>query len=110
MPAPPDPETPELDCLTCGACCNTQRPGTIWVIEEDVERWRAEGRDDILEHLEPGHFEQLSLCMPDGKCVHHGTGEGPHHCAIYPTRPKTCRDFAVGCPACHIARREKGLE
>ncbi len=100
----------DLDCLTCGACC-FQRAGTILVTEADIERWRASGRYDIVENLEPGHFGYRAFKMrAAGCCVFHGTAEDPHACAIYEDRADVCRDFDRGCAQCHEFRRDRGVK
>jgi Fe-S-cluster containining protein len=100
-----------FDCLTCGACCRTGSDGRILVPEEDLERWRALGRDDLVRATQPGHFgERAFATRPDGSCVHLGTAESPHACAIYAVRGTTCREFEVGCRQCREFRREFGVE
>ena len=100
----------DLDCLTCGACC-FQRAGTILVTETDIERWRASGRHDIVENLEPGHFGYRAFKMSAaGCCVFHGTAEEPHACGIYEDRADVCRDFDRGCAQCHEFRRDRGVK
>ena len=101
----------ELDCLQCGACCRTGHDGRILVPEEDLLRWRRLGRDDVARAVQPGHFGLVAFATrPDGSCVHLGTAQGPHACAIYTIRGTTCRTFAKGSPQCHEFRRDAGLE
>jgi Fe-S-cluster containining protein len=98
-----------FDCLECGACC-FQRPGTILVTSEDIDRWTTEGRTDILSQLEPGHFGEMAFRMSErGCCVFHGTESHPHACAIYEDRATVCREFAAGCAQCREFRRDQGL-
>jgi Fe-S-cluster containining protein len=102
--------SPELDCLTCGACC-FQRPGTILVSADDLLRWKRTGRNEILQQLEPGHFGQMAFAMgPNGACVHHGTDSEPHACQIYGSRSDTCRDFTSGSWQCLEFRRDRGID
>jgi uncharacterized protein len=102
--------TDTFDCVECGACCY-QRPGTILVSAQDLLRWKRQGRRDILQQLEPGHFGQMAFSMgPSGACVHHGTPDQPHACRIYAARSDTCRDFAAGSPQCLEFRRDRGID
>jgi hypothetical protein len=102
--------TTELDCLTCGACC-FQRPGTILISETDLVRYRQQGRVDILEQLEPGHFGQMAFKMNErGSCVHHGKPGAEHACQIYDARSDTCRDFQAGSAQCLEFRRDRGID
>lgn len=101
---------PELDCLTCGACC-FQRAGTILVSDQDLVRWRRAGRTDIIERLEPGHFGQMAFSQGNGGgCVHHGVPGEPHACSIYADRSDTCRDFEAGSWQCLEFRRDRGID
>jgi Fe-S-cluster containining protein len=100
----------KLDCLACGACC-FQRPGTIFVSDADLVRWKRARRDDILAQVEPGHFSQMAYRMAaNGACVHHGTDREPHACRIYAERGDTCRDFEAGSPQCLEFRRDRGID
>ncbi|HJL03233.1 MAG TPA: YkgJ family cysteine cluster protein [Polyangiaceae bacterium LLY-WYZ-15_(1-7)] len=101
----------ELDCLACGVCCRTGHDGRILIPPEDLVRWRAMGRDDIAEAVQPGHFGMVAFATrPDGSCVHLGTSESPHACQIYALRGTTCREFEKGSRQCHEFRRDAGLE
>ena len=73
-------------------------------VYEDLLRWRRQGRDDILRIVETetafsgtdglGGGEYLSRCP-------FLVAEGDHSaCAIYETRPQTCRDFRPGSTKC----------
>jgi Fe-S-cluster containining protein len=100
----------KLDCLECGACC-FQRPGTIFVSDADLVRWKRDRRADILAQVEPGHFSQMAYRMgANGACVHHGTESEPHACRIYADRGETCRSFEAGSPQCLEFRRDRGVD
>jgi Fe-S-cluster containining protein len=99
-----------LDCLTCGACCRTGSDGRILIPPEDLLRWRALGRDDIADAVQPGHFGMLGFATrEDGSCVHLGTAESANACRIYGIRGTTCRDFERGSKQCLEFRRDVGL-
>jgi Fe-S-cluster containining protein len=99
--------TPLLHCLDCGACCQA-RDGTILIVDDDLEKWRKEGYDWIIEHLEPGHFGQLAFKMTEEhRCVFQGTFETPYACRIYGHRATICRTFEQGCPQCFDIRRNQ---
>lgn len=102
---------PELDCLECGACCRTGHDGRILVPAEDLSRWRASGRLDLLEKLQPGHFGEMAFATrADGSCVHLGTPRSEHACAIYEIRGTTCREFERGSVQCLEFRRDFGVD
>ncbi|KPK54251.1 MAG: hypothetical protein AMJ63_03855 [Myxococcales bacterium SG8_38_1] len=99
----------ELDCLTCGACCRTGTDGRLLIPPEDLARWRAMGRDDIADAVQPGHFGLLGFATrDDGSCVHLGTEGNPNACQIYEIRGTTCREFEKGSPQCLEFRRDAG--
>ncbi|MGB5810628.1 MAG: YkgJ family cysteine cluster protein [Polyangiales bacterium] len=102
---------PELDCLTCGACCRTGFDGRILIPPEDLVRWRAAGRDDIAGAVQPGHFGMVAFATdPSGACVHLGTDASKNACRIYEDRGTTCRDFERGSPQCLEFRRDASIE
>jgi Fe-S-cluster containining protein len=102
---------PDLDCLTCGACCRTGTDGRILIPPEDLTRWRAIGRDDVAEAVRPGHFGMVAFAThEDGACVHLGTHENPNACGIYEIRGTTCRDFEKGSPQCLQFRRDAEID
>ncbi len=96
------------DCLECGACCRDVGDGTALVSEEDIVRWRRDGRDDIVAGLVPGHFSQLGFpTHPNGTCLHLGTTDNVNACSIYGTRGECCRALVPGSPQCHSYRNER---
>jgi len=95
-----------MECDGCGACCRTL---PIFVSEADAEqepRIRSEAsrlsghlcEDDWAYKLHPLPFHE--------RCVFLGLDS---LCAIYPTRPRVCRDFPAGDPQCQEARGRIGL-
>lgn len=102
---------PELDCLTCGACCRTGHDGRILVPAEDLVRWRSIGRDDVAEQIQPGHFGEVAFATDAaGACVHLGTPASVNACAIYDIRGTTCRDFERGSRQCLEFRRDFNID
>jgi Fe-S-cluster containining protein len=99
-----------LDCLTCGACCRSGKNGTLLISKADLVRWRRMGRDDVARATQPGHFGMIAFATTaDGACVHLGTAQSPHACAIYELRGTTCREFEKGSWQCLEFRRDRGL-
>ena len=104
-----------MKCLRCGRCCLADF--TAYVTEEDIRRWRAEGRDDILNILEGGQsaWEGDRLMSRESGTPLRGCrffafdGES-YICAIHETRPSVCRLFEPGssgiCP--QHSRLERG--
>ena len=77
-------------------------------MEDDIARWRAEGRDDILRLMDDeeaawGDNQLISTITgePLSPCPFlqkNGTG---FSCAIYSTRPNICREFRpAAAPVC----------
>jgi hypothetical protein len=104
---PRDPETGEpLDCTRCGACCHAGE-GNILISPEDLVRWKATGRDDLVERTDDGHFGMRSFAVNEhGACVHLGWPEGRSLCSIYEERASTCREFQAGSWQCLEFRRD----
>ena len=89
-----------FECERCGDCCK----GAAWLSKvinpADIEKWKAQGREDILKYLcACGN----SLVDPDKDNVH-GTKkscpflefeEGKAKCQIYEMRPQVCKDFPI---------------
>lgn len=101
----------EFDCLSCGACCRQARPDTILVPEQDLLRWRREGKPHLAEMTGPGHFSEVAFLtreIGEGRfcCVHLGTPQNPHACSIYADRGTTCHELQPGSWQCREARRD----
>lgn len=100
----------ELDCTACGACCRSGADGRILVTQEDIERWRQTGREDLIARLVPGHFGEMAFeTTAEGACVHLGTDKSAELCSIYPDRATVCRTFERGSRQCREFRREYGV-
>ena len=88
-------------CKRCGVCCMVDF--IAYVTEKDIERWRREGRRDILEIIEHEHAFWAGdhlLSDVDGRYLNRCpflTWEGAFHsCAIHETRPEVCRNYEPG--------------
>jgi Fe-S-cluster containining protein len=98
-----------MDCLDCGECCRA-RDGTILIVDEDIEKWRAMGETDLIDSLVQGHFGQLSFPMNAAhRCIYQGTPTSPNACSIYEKRATICKEFAMLCPQCLDIRRNRHL-
>lgn len=90
-----------LSCLCCGKCCFVDL--TAYAVQADYDRWRAEGRQDILDKIENRH-----MLWAGDRMVSNETGNPPKECpflenrgdswgcSIYETRPLVCRDYQPG--------------
>lgn len=82
-------------CTQCGRCCiNPEFMERLAICGEDVSRWKAQGRQDILKNL-----GEESAWREPGPCPFVvQVSAAQYQCAIYDTRPLTCRDYplAVG--------------
>ena len=88
-------------CQRCGKCC--QIHFSIYAVEEDIARWRAEGRTDILRLLEDEEMawagDQLVSTItgePLSPCPFLQKDGTRFSCTIYETRPEICREFPPG--------------
>jgi Fe-S-cluster containining protein len=99
-------------CQQCGACCR----GYVPVSEEDLLRWAATYRDDILRHVSAREAFIRPL-MEDGepRCpfLRRLPRGDAYACRIHDTKPEACARFPetredaarVGCPG--VARASK---
>jgi Fe-S-cluster containining protein len=76
------------------------------VSREDLLRWRSAGREDLEDHLAPGHFGDPAVATDaEGTCIHLSARDGELACRIYSVRPQGCADFEVGGTECLATRR-----
>lgn len=88
-------ERHEVHCLCCGECCESFG-GHLHASEHDLQRWRGEGRGDLLSrvnHLgwiwvDPETKALLEICpfitrISDRQSI----------CGIQETKPDICRDY-----------------
>lgn len=87
-------------CNRCGRCCLADF--SAYVKDEDIRRWRGEDRLDILTIIErqQASWAGNHIVQADGsdvgRCFFLRTEGGRCGCAIYETRPLTCRSFIPG--------------
>jgi Fe-S-cluster containining protein len=93
------------ECQRCGTCC--QIHFSIYAEEEDIARWRAEGRTDILRLMEDEEVawagDQLVSTItgePLSPCPFLQEDGTRFSCTIYRTRPRICREFRPGVDPC----------
>ena len=92
-------DTPHIPCLRCGTCCMADMIADADA--EDLERWRREGRDDILRRYRDAcwvgdHFMSVTTGMAIHDCPFLDFQDGLFTCTIYETRPRVCREFTPG--------------
>ena len=89
-------------CKRCGGCCQAHMG--MLASHRDILRWQREGREDILRVIEDEETLFGRNGLGDGdyldRCPFLVGGGGQFACAIYGTRPHTCRDFQPGSPKC----------
>lgn len=94
----------DKECLRCGHCCKPYF--SLYVSEQDEERWQKEGREDILQRL---RWERAHIIWKDDQPINLATGEverrchwlrknpdDSYSCAIHLTKPKICKDYTPG--------------
>jgi len=69
-----------MECIAkCGKCCKAPLVNTIKFSMEDLDRWRREGRKDILEIVDDwARHKETCPFLKDNKC------------SIQETKPETC--------------------
>lgn len=89
-----------LDCLECGACCHDSN---VVLGEEDLDRFREAGREDLLgtRFIQRRAGRIRLRFAPGGRCQHL---KNDLKCRIYPIRPFNCSVFPVASEACLSAR------
>jgi Fe-S-cluster containining protein len=92
-----------LDCLSCGACCYSNR---VVLDQDDVERFRKGGRAQFtrMPYARRSRGELVLRLAPDDACLHLGAG---NRCGVYALRPEMCRVFPVASECCLSARAEE---
>ena len=90
-----------IRCQQCGNCCRVNV--NAFVTDEDLARWRREGRGDILHVLENEHAIWVGdhlLSADNGAdlcdCPFLQPEGGRILCSIYGSRPRTCREYVPG--------------
>jgi len=91
----------QIKCKQCGTCCLANV--NCYVTDEDLERWKQQGRNDILHTIEHEHALWVGdhlVSSLDGRYIHGCsflTWVGSHYaCSIYDTRPSICRKYQPG--------------
>ncbi|NIQ94442.1 MAG: YkgJ family cysteine cluster protein [Desulfuromonadales bacterium] len=87
--------TPKDNCLACGECCR-QFSWHLKASENDLERWRRLGRNDLLERVnrlgwiwvDPVTAERLPVC-PFLEEIEPDTAI----CSIHAIKPDICRAY-----------------
>jgi hypothetical protein len=96
--------TAELDCLSCGACCREAYHAVEISTREPVNRLHPELVVTEATHRKLRREGERCAALLGGQ-----TPVEPYTCAIYASRPKTCREFTLGSENCLDARRRVGL-
>lgn len=85
--------TEHFTCGQCGACC--RQPGHVYLTGEDIGRlagYLRVGERECIDRyttLAPNRG-QLTLAMAEDEACVFLDG---NRCAVYPARPRQCRDF-----------------
>jgi Fe-S-cluster containining protein len=93
-------KSPSITCKRCGRCCLT---AYVPATEEDMERWRREGKQEIfriMEHSKSVWAGDIVISSENGKTLSTCPflqWEGTYYtCTIYEDRPKVCREYKPG--------------
>jgi len=91
----------EKTCKRCGKCCLADM--IDYALPEEYERWKAEGREDILHVVENEHAVWAGdhfISSLTGKyiygCPFLRWEDDYFSCSIYEVRPSVCRNFRPG--------------
>ena len=110
-------------CSSCGKCCKRTKWTTnidsrlVW---EDIERWRKEGRDDILKYVYVfdglgGDFFDKKTFKRFSKCPFLKKEGKIYSCSIHETKPRVCELFPFYfnyqgiCENCGSSVEEEGV-
>jgi len=95
--------TIELDCTACAACC---REANVLLDEDDLERFRSAGREDLTgrAYIRRHRDGRIVLRFADDKRCQ--LLRPDNLCGIYEIRPDNCRAFVTGSEACLAARED----
>jgi Fe-S-cluster containining protein len=122
-------DTKGFHCQQCGRCCELIGiEYHISLTPEDIDRWIAEGRDDILKYVDPAAFSDKDVMFiffpvaPDtgqelqGPCpfLKRLPEQDMAICQIHATKPACCRAFPISwkeaagieCPAAEATKDE----
>ena len=89
-----------FECERCGKCCT----GDAWlrnlICPSDVERWKAQGRSDILKYVCPCCHRLVNPNKSNAPwtekiCPFLEFIGSKSRCRIYEVRPQVCRQFPV---------------
>jgi len=91
----------KFECLRCGECCKRTKWITnneLRLVWEDIERWRREGRNDILQYVYVfeglgGDFFDKKTFKRFSKCPFLKKQGKTYSCSIHETKPLGCRLF-----------------
>lgn len=93
-------ETTDVSCTRCGKCCLSV---FIPVTDEDMERWKREGKEDLIhamEHAKVVWAGDIIISSEDGRILFTCPflkWEGTYYtCTIYEDRPRVCREYIPG--------------
>jgi len=82
-------------CRDCGACCESFG-GHLRASKTDLERWRAEGREDLLSRVNRLGWLWVDpvSARPLERCPHLERVDGETtRCRIHRTKPEMCRSY-----------------
>ena len=85
----------ESSCICCGRCCE-QFGGHLNASARDLERWKQEGRDDLLRRvIRLGWIwvDPKSGRLEDPCPFIERTNDNRGLCGINDTKPDICRDY-----------------
>ncbi len=87
-------------CRRCGACCHVDM--AAYAGQEDIRRWKSEGRHDIVARLSNDDVVWAGdrMVRRSGQtvttCFYLNWNGSSFSCEIYDTRPLVCRNYVPG--------------
>jgi len=83
------------ECQQCGECCIVLW-GSFEATREDIIRWRAERRGDILRHIQTVNDQgSVSGIFTSKSCpfLFKNKAQNRYVCMIHDTKPEHCRNY-----------------
>jgi len=93
-------------CDRCGRCCKKPITAALFAMPEDIKRWEKQGRNDILQYIDPFDMLNSNWCscdiwvnpengedFIDCPFLQKNDDQDIYTCLIHDTKPYNCRIY-----------------